>query len=120
MSCHLPTFLLSNIQSFGNSKHTDKTTEIKSVITHNAIDIACFTETWLNKNTKDQIALNNYVNFHSIRKDVLRSSGGISILVKEDIPAKLVDIKIPVHIETLWVSIRPKWLPRSISNIVVA
>ena len=116
----LPTFLLSNIQSFGNSEHTDKTTEIEAVLAHNAIDIACFTETWLNENTKDQIALNNYVNFHSIRKDVLRSSCGISILVKENIPAKLVDIKIPEHIETLWVSIRPKWLPRSISNIIVA
>ena len=49
----LPTFLLSNIQSFGNSEHTDKTTEIEAVLAHNAIDIACFTETWLNENTKN-------------------------------------------------------------------
>ena len=116
----LPVFLLSNIQSFGNSENTDKTTEIEAILDHNAIDVACFTETWLNENTKDQISLNNYVNFHSIRKDVLRSSGGISILVNENIPAKLLDIKIPEHLETIWVSLRPKWLPRSISNIVVA
>ena len=96
----LPIFLLANIQSFGNSENTDKTTEIEAVLDHNSIDIACFTETWLNENTKDQISLNNYVNFHSIRKDVLRSSGGISILVKDNIPAKLVDIKIPDHLET--------------------
>ena len=111
---------MSNIQSFGNSEDTDKITEIEAVLDHNNIDIACLTETWLNENTKDQIAINDYVNFHTIRKNVLRSSGGVSILVKENIPANLVDIKIPEHLETLWVSIRPKWLPRSISNIVVA
>ena len=115
----LPSFLLSNIQSFGNSYKTDKTTEIEAILDQNDIDIACFTETWLNENTKDQILLNNYVNFHSVRKNVLRSSGGTSILVKNNIPANVIDIKVPEHIETLWVNIRPKWLPRSISNIVV-
>ena len=63
----LPIFLLANIQSFGNSENTDKTTEIETILGHNSIDVACFTETWLNENTKDQISLNNYVNFHSIR-----------------------------------------------------
>ena len=41
----LPTFLLSNIQSFGNSPDTDKTTELEAVITQNNIDIACLTQT---------------------------------------------------------------------------
>ena len=27
---------------------------------------------------------------------------------------------VPAHIECLWISIRPKWLPRGISNIIVA
>ena len=115
----LPLFLLSNIQSFGNSENTDKTTEIEAILGLNKIDIACLTETWLNENTKDQISLNDYVNFHSVRKNVQRSSGGISILVKDHIPANMIDIKVPDHMETLWVNIRPKWLPRSISNIVV-
>ena len=115
----LPRFLLSNIQSFGSSENTDKTTEVEAVLDHNEIDVACLTETWLNENNKDQILLDNYVNFHSVRKNTLRSSGGISILVKDNIPANIIDIKVPEHIETLWVSLRPKWLPRAISNIVV-
>ena len=115
----LPLFLLSNIQSFGNSENTDKTTEIEAILELNRIDIACLTETWLNENTKYRISINDYVNFHSVRKNVQRSSGGISILVKDNIPASMIDIKVPDHMETLWVTIRPKWLPRSISNIVV-
>ena len=49
----------------------------------------------------------------------MRSSGGVSILIKENIPANKIDIKVPEHIETIWVSVRPNWLPRAISNIVV-
>ena len=115
----LPNFLLLNIQSFGSSENTDKTTEIEAVLDLNGIDIATLTETWLSENNKDQVKLNNYVNFHSIRKNTLRSSGGVSILIKENIPANKIDIKVPEHIETIWVSVRPNWLPRAISNIVV-
>ena len=115
----LPKFLLSNIQSFGSSENTDKTTEVEAVLDLNSIDIATLTETWLTENNKDEIKLNNYVNFHSVRKNTLRSSGGVSILIRENIPANLIDIKVPEHIEALWVSVRPNWLPRAISNIVV-
>ena len=41
----LPLFLLSNIQSFGNSEDTDKTTEIETVLDLNQVDVACLTET---------------------------------------------------------------------------
>ena len=116
----LPSFLLSNIQSFGNCQNTDKTTELEAVLNHNNIDVAVLTETWLNDNTKDQISLNNYINFHLIRNNILRSSGGVSIIVKNDIPVTRLNINVPDHIECLWVSLRPKWLPRKISNIVVA
>ena len=116
----LPTFLLSNIQSFGNSPDTDKTTELEAVINQNNIDVACLTETWLRDDNKDQISFNNYINFHLTRKNVLRSSGGVSIIVKDDIPANRLNIKVPEHIECIWLSLRPKWLPRKISNIVIA
>ena len=116
----LPLFLLSNIQSFGCSENTDKTTELESVLDTNKIDVSVLTETWLTENNKDKIQLNNYISFHSVRKNALRSSGGITILVKENIPANLLNIDVPEHIEVLWISLRPKWLPRSISNIVVA
>ena len=116
----LPIFLLSNIQSFGSSRGTDKTTDIEIVLEQNCIDVACFTETWLNDNTKDHICFNNYISFHSVRNNVLRSSGGITLLVNSDIPACKLNIEVPEHLECLWISLRPKWLPRTVSNIVVA
>ena len=83
----LPLYLLSNIQSFGNSEDTDKTTEIETVLDLNQVDVACLTETWLNENTIDSVSISNYVNYHLVRKNALRSSGGVSILVKDNIPA---------------------------------
>ena len=85
----------------------------------NNIDIACLTETWLNSYTQHQVLLEEYISFHSIRNNCLRSSGGISVLIRDCIPANLIDIKVPNHIEAIWITIRPKWLPRSISNIVI-
>ena len=51
---------------------------------------------------------------------MLRASGGISILVKKEIPATQLGIKVPEHIETLWLSLRPHWLPREASAVIVA
>ena len=120
-SKRLPSFLLSNIQSFGNSVEKDKTTELEAMLEINNIDIACITETWLTENTKNQVVFNGYTSFHSVRRNVQRSSGGISIFVNEDFRlVKKLNVKVPEHIETLWISVRPNWLPRAISVIIVA
>ena len=116
----LPVFLLSNIQSFGNSEKTNKTTEIEAILDINNVDVACFTETWLNNVSKDQLIMNNYVNFHFVRENVSKVSGGVTISVNKNIPSCKLDIDVPEHIECLWISMRPKWLPRAISNIIVA
>ena len=50
----LPSFLLSNIQSFGNSEDKDKTTELQATLDFNNINIACLTETWLTGTTKNK------------------------------------------------------------------
>ena len=119
-AAELPKLLLCNIQSFGNkNKKADKTSEAETVLDLNNIDICVFTETWLNENTKDQMKINKYVKFQSIRKNVLRVSGGVSILVEKNIPANGINIRVPEHLECLWITARPKWLPRTISNIVV-
>ena len=47
----LPIFLLSNIQSFGTSHKSDKTTEIEGVLEIDNIEIGMFTETWLTNET---------------------------------------------------------------------
>ena len=115
----LPVFLLGNIQSFGNSARTDKTTEIEGLLEENQVEIGTFTETWLSNDTRDSIKFNGYNIFHLIRENVLRVSGGISIVVDSNIPANRIDLKVPEYLECLWISVRPKWLPRTVSNIVI-
>ena len=121
----LPSFLLTNIQSFGiqslentydNEKmgahEKEKITELEAVLDINDIDVACITETWLTEASKGHILLDNYVHFTKVRTGVQRASGGVSILVKKEIPATQLKIKVPEHLEILWLSLRPHWLPR--------
>ena len=49
----------------------------------------------------------------------MRHSGGVSTFIHKDIPATKLNVKVPDHLEVLWVSVRPKWLPRSVSNIII-
>ena len=116
---NLPIVLLSNIQSFGRSIKNDKSTEVEMILNHNKVDIAVFTETWLCQDTREQLPFNDYVKFHKVRENALKSSGGVSIFVRNTIPATKLSVKVPEHFECLWVTVRPKWLPRTISNIIV-
>ena len=119
-TAELPTLLLCNIQSFSNkNKKKDKTSEAEEELNINDIDICVFTETWLSEISKDELKFKRFVMFHSVRKNVLRVSGGVSIFVERNIPATEIDIRVPDHLECLWITARPKWLPRTISNIVV-
>ena len=43
----------------------------------------------------------------------------MSPLVHEDLAARELDVKVPKHIESIWLSTRPNWLPRAISVIIV-
>ena len=90
------------------------------MLEQNNIDIACLTETWLTESNEDRMHFNNYICFNLVRKNVLRASGGVSILVKEGLPTNNLNINVPEHIECMWLSLRPKKLPRSISIIIVA
>ena len=119
MSKNLPVVLLSNIQSFGRSTRNDKTVEVEMLLNHNNVDIAVFTETWLCHDTRKQLPFDDYEKFHMVRENVLRYSGGVSIFVKKSIPATKLNVKVPEHLEVLWVTVRPKWLPRTISNIII-
>ena len=85
---NLPVVLLSNIQSFGRSINNDKTVEVEMILNHNKVDIAVFTETWLCRDTSEQLPFNDYVKFHMIREKVGRVSGGVSIFVHKRIPPK--------------------------------
>ena len=117
---HLPVVLLSNIQSFGKSGKTDKTIELELVLKLNKVQLGIFTETWLDEKTCQHLDIENYTMFHSIRSKALKASGGVSVFVKDDIPASRLNIDVPEHLEVIYVSVRPTWLPRSISNIIIA
>ena len=110
---------MSNIQSFGKTKFTDKTSELEEVLVSNFIDVGVFTETWETENTLGKLDFDQYNMFHFVRKNFKRSSGGVSIFIKDHIPATLLNVNVPNDIEALYISIRPPKLPRSISNIII-
>ena len=67
---------------------------------------------------ENQLDINNYNLFSKHRDE--KEGGGVAIYVKEDIPASHIDsIIVPSELECLWVKIRPKKLPLSISAIAV-
>ena len=82
--------------------------------------MACLTETWLTDTTKNQVQIGEYTHFCKVRKNTKRASGGVSILVHKDINARELDVKVPDHIEGIWLATRPNWLPRAVSAIIVA
>jgi exonuclease III len=48
------------------------------------------------------------------------SGGGVSLYIRENIPFKIrIDLQHR-SIKCLWITIRPKWLPRNISRITIA
>ena len=40
-------------------------------------------------------------------------------MVENSLPASRLNIQIPDKLECIWVTVRPGWLPRSVSNIVI-
>jgi exonuclease III len=78
------------------------------------------TETWLTDDVPDQSAV-NITGFNLTRMDrTIGRDGGVAIYVKETIPLKVRSDLSNADFECLWIILRPKWLPRSISRIAVA
>jgi hypothetical protein len=77
------------------------------------------TEKWLTDDVPDQSV--NITCFNLTRKDRTIGRGrGVAIDVKETIPLKVLSDLSNEDFECLWIILRPKWLPRSISRIAVA
>ena len=55
-----------------------------------------------------------------VRKNAKDASGGVFILIHEDFTARELNVNVPEHIESFWISTRPNWLPRSFSVNIVA
>ena len=110
----VPSILLSNTMSLA-----PKIDEIAYTIKTVDADIALFTETW-SRDTVPDISIN--INHYQLyRRDrVNRLHGGVCMYVKDSIHCKILsDLNHSDH-EVLWANLRPKRLPRGISNIIVA
>ena len=116
---NLPLFLLTNLRGFGKSGQSDKHEDLDAVLDLNNVDVAVLTETWTTEDSLSELVFDRYTLFHSVRKNCIRASGGISNFVKTQIQAVKLNVEIPKHLEVIYISIRPKWLPRAISNIII-
>ena len=110
----LPTLLVANVRSVIN-----KVDELESVAYVNNADVICITESWLNTSILDSmISLSNFVQF---RKDRVHScGGGVCIYINEKIYCRRLERFEDPAIEFLWILLRPKRLPRSVSALLVA
>ena len=111
---HLPSLLLANVRSIAS-----KLDETEAVATLLDISIIVLTETWLSEQNKKAVSFTNYIAYHKLREKCKRASGGVSILVRPDMVTTKLQITVPDHLECLWLSCRPTWLPRVASVIVI-
>ena len=108
----LPRMYLTNACALAN-----KIEELEQVLELNQIDIAAVTETWLKTQMEEVTHLDQYKAFNKNRKN--GEGGGVSVLIRNDIQCKVIQVDTGDH-EIIWLSIRPPWLPRNISNIILA
>ena len=108
----LPRVFLSNACSL-----TNKMDELEYVLLHNHIDIAAVTESWFKTEKEDISQLDQYKTYNKNREE--KDCGGITVFIKNDIPCTVVQVDTDEH-EILWFTLRPKWLPRDVSVIILA
>ena len=98
----------------------DKITEIYEIVKQNSVDVVCLTETWCNSNIPDEaMQIPGFSCFRRDRQDG-RACGGVICYVKESIPViKVWDELDNKEFETLWLTTRPRHLPRGSSNISI-
>ena len=106
---------MTNAQSLGN-----KFVEVEVVFEQNSVDVGFITESWFKEEmNENQLNISN-CNLFSQPQRGKKGGGGVAVYVREDIPAYPInDIAGPPELECLWVKVRPKKLPRSISATVV-
>ena len=110
----LPTLLVANVRSIIN-----KIDELELVAQINQVEVICITESWLNTSVVDSmISLSNFIQFRNDR--TYSCGGGVCIYIKEEIYCRRLEHFEDPAIESLWLLLRPKRLPRSISALLLA
>ena len=109
----VPNLMLSNARSLAN-----KVNELEILKGSYRADLIFVAETWLKDSVPDEIV--NVSGQNIVRRDRLCGrGGGVAKYVNHDIPLKIRDDLNDQFFECLWVTIRPKWLPRSFSRIAL-
>ena len=111
--CRLPTLLYSNARRI--VKEIDEMTEIIEI---NTVNIACVTETWPSKEIRPCITdIDGYTCESRDRVD--RRGGGVLSYIRNSIPYHRISILECDEVESLWLLVRDKCMPRNLSHILV-
>lgn len=76
-----------NVQSLCARK-LSKFEELKTLVSHSKLDVACFTETWLSSEINDRLI--NIEGFNLLRNDRNRHGGGICIYIRKGLAYRLI------------------------------
>ncbi|KAI8494998.1 hypothetical protein Bbelb_269840 [Branchiostoma belcheri] len=109
-----PSICLCNPRSLVN-----KLEEYESFLSDHSVDIGVVAESWFSPNIPEPcLFIEGYTLFSKCRTS--RRGGGVAVYVKSSIPSGLLpDITVPSELECVWVTARPKRLPRGVSEVVV-
>ena len=109
----LPNVLVVNSRSI-----MGKIDELKYYSNEHKIEIIIVTETWLSDNIPSEVV--NISGFILICKDrKIGPGGGCAIYVRKEFSIRTRDDLSDPSFECQWLTLRPKWLPRTISRIAV-
>ena len=114
MKWEFPSILLTNARSISN-----KLDDLQVVAENNGVDIMCITESWLNDDIPDDpLCIPHFIGpFRNDRKE--RLGGGVLVYVKNSIKVNhCAELQSNDH-ESIWVTLHPNKLPRSVSSIAI-
>ena len=111
---YLPTVLIANVCSLAS--RIDELTIVAHV---NDVDFICLTESWLSQSIPDSaLSLSNFIVFRNDR--AVASGGGVCVYISSSIKCRRIkEFENPL-VESLRLSVRPRYLPRSISVILLS
>ena len=95
-----------------------KLDELRALLATSAVDLVAITESWLRSDIDDSLL--SISAFNLFRKDRgVGRGGGICVYLSNTIPCKRrLDLENPIF-ECLWLTLRPKRLPRPLSGIAI-
>ena len=112
----LPSLFLTNANHVMN-----KLEELTVILPQLGADIIAITETWLSDDIPDSAC--SIQGYNLVRRDRPNQlGGGVLFYVSCSIDFRIIDLPsaVPFNFEVLWISVRPRLLPRPLSVLVYA